>query len=135
MESALTSLLLDTHVVLWWSTSELDNLSPRARAVIENADELAVASISWFELAWLAQHDRIASTVPLRTWLETMAVQVRTVSLTPAIVATATELPDSFPGDPMDRIIYATAIERGWSLVTKDERIRRHPNPRPMTLW
>lgn len=27
----------------------------------DEADELAVAAITWFELAWLARHGRIAS--------------------------------------------------------------------------
>jgi PIN domain nuclease of toxin-antitoxin system len=32
-------------------------------------------------------------------------------------------------------LIYATAIERGWELVTKDHRLRRHRHPRPITVW
>lgn len=49
----------------------------------------------------------------------------------PAIAATAVGLPDTFPGDPADRLIYATAVERGWRLVTKDRRLRDHPTPGP----
>ncbi len=74
-------------------------------------------------------------TVPTRSWLEGLAGQVRTVGTTPAIAATAVSLPASFPGDPADRIIYATAIEHGWSLVTKDQRLRRHRHPRRLTIW
>ena len=100
-----------------------------------SADELAVASITWFELAWLAQHERIIVAIPIRSWLQELADQVRTVSTTPAIAATAVSLPNSFPGDPADRLIYATAIEQGWPLVTKDERLRGHRHPRRITVW
>jgi PIN domain nuclease of toxin-antitoxin system len=31
--------------------------------------------------------------------------------------------------------IYATAIEHGLRLVTKDQKLRRHRHPRPVTLW
>jgi PIN domain nuclease of toxin-antitoxin system len=102
---------------------------------VSEAEEVAVASISWFELAWLAHNERIMVTIPIRSWLEGLAEQVRTVSTTPAIAATAVSLPSSFPGDPADRLIFATAIERGWQLVTKDQRLRRHRHPRQLVVW
>ena len=34
-----------------------------------------------------------------------------------------------------DRLIYATAVEHGWQLVTKDNRLRRHRHPRSVTVW
>ena len=37
--------------------------------------------------------------------------------------------------EPADRIIYATAIEHGWRIVTKDRRMQQHRHPRPMTMW
>ncbi len=130
----MTTVLLDSHVVHWWS-AEPDRLSGPATRAIEGADELAVASISWFELAWLARHERIVLSVPLRAWLDGLAQQIRTVGTGPAIAATAVSLPSSFPGDPADRLIYATAVEHGWSLVTKDQRLGRHRHPRRVTVW
>jgi PIN domain nuclease of toxin-antitoxin system len=130
----VTTLLLDTHVVHWWS-AEPDRLSASAEAAVRSADALAVASITWFELAWLAGHGRIVLGIPVRRWLDGLAGEVRTVPTTPAIAATAVELPSSFPGDPADRIIYATAVEHGWQLVTKDTKLRDHRHPRPVTVW
>lgn len=130
----MTTLLLDSHVVHWWS-AEPGRLSATARRAVKGADELAVASISWFELAWLAAHERIVLTVPIRSWLEGLAAQVRTVPTTPAIAASAVSLPSTFPGDPADRLIYATAIEQGWPLVTKDTRLRAHKHPARITVW
>jgi PIN domain nuclease of toxin-antitoxin system len=130
----LTTVLLDTHVVQWWS-AEPEQLSRTAEAALNDADELAVAAISWFELSWLARHERIIVAIPIRSWLEQLAGQVRTIGITPAIADTAVSLPGSFPGDPADRLIYATAVEHGWRLITKDRRLRAHRHPRPVTLW
>jgi PIN domain nuclease of toxin-antitoxin system len=126
--------LLDTHVVHWWS-AEPNRVSRAATAALSEADELAVSAISWFELAWLARHERILVTIPIRSWLERLASQVRTVGITPAIADAAVSLPSSFPDDPADRLIYATAIEHGWRLVTKDTALRSHRHPRPVALW
>lgn len=130
----MTTILLDTHILLWWD-SDSSRLSPRAAQVIEDADELAVASITWFELAWLAQRGRIEISVPIRSWLEDLSQHVRTISTSPAIAATAAALPRSFPNDPTDRIVYATALELGWQLVTKDERLLTHPNSLSIAIW
>jgi PIN domain nuclease of toxin-antitoxin system len=130
----VTTVLLDTHVIQWWS-AEPDRLSPAAARALSEADELAVSDISWFELAWLARHDRIVVTIPIRSWLEQLATQLRTMAVTPAIADAAVSLAASFPGDPADRLIYATAIEHGWRLVTKDNRLRAHRHPRPIAIW
>lgn len=130
----MSTLLLDTHVLHWWS-AEPEKVSKTAAAAMSEADELAVAAITWFELAWLARHERIAVTVPIRSWLERLSTDLRTVSVSPAIADTAVTLPSSFPGDPADRLIYATAIEQGWRLVTKDRRLRDHRHARAIALW
>ncbi len=134
MGPAVTTVLLDSHVVHWWS-AEPDRLSAAATRAIEQAEELAVASISWFELAWLAGHERIMLTMPLRSWLDGLSQQLRTVETTPAIAAAAVSLPRSFPGDPADRLIFATAVDKGWPLITKDQRMRRHRHPRRPAVW
>ena len=130
----MTPVLLDSHIVHWWS-AEPDRLSPAAVDALDAADELAVASISWLELAWLAAQRRIALTIPIAAWLEGLSGQIRSVGTTPAIAVTAVSLPSSLPGDPVDRLIYATAIECGWLLVTKDARLRDHRFLRAITIW
>jgi PIN domain nuclease of toxin-antitoxin system len=130
----VTTVLLDTHVVQWWS-AEPDRLSRAATEALAGADQLAVSAISWFELAWLAAHERIIVTIPVRSWLEQLADGLQTLGVTPAIAATAVSLPSSFPGDPADRLVYATAVEHGCRLVTKDHRLRRHRHPKPVTVW
>lgn len=130
----MTTVVLDSHVVHWWS-AEPDRISGAAAKALSEADELAVAAISWFELAWLAKHERIVVAIPIRSWLEQLAAEVCTLPITPAIAGAAVSLPSSFPGDPADRLIYATAIEHGSRLITKDRKLRAHRHPRPLALW
>ena len=32
-------------------------------------------------------------------------------------------------------IIYATAIEHGWSLITKDRKLLEHRHPKRIAIW
>lgn len=130
----MSAVVLDSHVLHWW-TVDSARVSRRAAAAITGADELHVSDITWWELAWLATHERIVVTLPIASWLRQLAAQVRTVPITPAIAVAGASLPSSFPGDPADRLIYATALESGLQLVTKDERLRAYRAPRAVTLW
>jgi len=122
----VSTVLLDSHALHWWS-AEPERLSPVAASAVDGADELAVADIT--------HHDRVRLTVPVASWLSTLSRQVRTVCVTPAIAAAAVAMSGTFPGDPADRLIYATAVEYGWQLVTKDQRLRRHRHPAAPTVW
>jgi PIN domain nuclease of toxin-antitoxin system len=130
----VSAVLLDTHVVHWWS-AEPERVSATARDALDRADELVVAAISWYELASLAEHERITVRVPVASWLQGLAAQLRTIPISPAIAHTAVSLPSAFPGDPADRLIYATAVENDLRLVSKDRAIRDHPHPQPVAVW
>lgn len=130
----MTTVILDTHVIHWW-TADPQRVSEAATDAIEAADELAVTDVSWWELAWLAGHGRIDVATPIGSWLRNLASNVRTIPVSPGIALTAARLPRSFPSDLLDRLIYATAIETGSRLVTKDERLRAHRHPTPITVW
>ncbi len=128
------TLLLDTHALLWLD-AEPERLSRVATEAVNEAAELAVASVTWYELARLAEKGRVLTSAPIRTWLADLSREIHSVGVTPGIAATAVALHPSFPGDPIDRIIYATAIEHGWQLVTKDRQMHDYPQPRPVTIW
>ena len=130
----MTVVLLDTHVLLWWSSSPT-RLSRAAARTIQAAEELAVADMTWYELAWMARSDRIAIPGSVGDWLGRLSEQVRTVPITPEIADSVASMPSSFPNDPADRIIVATAIEHRWKLVSKDERLREHPLTKGIVVW
>ncbi|HET7028150.1 MAG TPA: type II toxin-antitoxin system VapC family toxin [Candidatus Limnocylindrales bacterium] len=120
------SALLDTHVVLWWLAGG-ERLSGPARTAISAAAQLFVSAISFWEVATLERRGRIVLDRPVRRWVADLLVDPR-VELAPLAAETAiwagSELGDEFPGDPADRLIYATARSLHVPLVSKDERVR-----------
>lgn len=128
----MTTILLDTHAVQWWS-AEPDRLSSPARAAIDQADELAVSAMTWFELAWLATRGRIAVSSTVSGWLRTLSARFSTFPITAELAAVAAALPAAIPSDPADRLIYATAVQHKLRLVTKDRALRAHGPA--VTIW
>jgi len=127
-------VLADTHSYHWWLT-EPERLSPSAGQALGAADEIVVAGITWYELARLATRGRVAFVGSLASWLQRIASEVRTIGLTPAIAVSAASLPDTFPSDAADRIIFATAMEHGWPLVSKDASMRAHAHLVSGVIW
>ena len=125
---------LDTHTWVWWIDGD-PRLSDVARGAIESDVEVAVSAISVWELATLERLGRLRLLPDLRTWVR-RALAHRDVSkhdVTSEIALAAGSLLPAFPGDPADRIIYATALTNGATLVSADRRLARHDPER--VVW
>lgn len=118
-------ILLDTHAWVWWVTGS-PRLSKRARAAIDDAPRVGVSAITCFEVAQLAARGRLVLDRDVALWLEqSLALPgFELVPLTPAIAARACALGLDFHKDPHDRMIVATALVLGASLVTADQEIQ-----------
>jgi PIN domain nuclease of toxin-antitoxin system len=120
-------ILLDTHALLWMA-SDPKRLSKRAHEAIHTARQgpgIAVATITLWEIAWLAHHRRIVVIGSVESFVRETVARVILRPATPEIAALAVRLPDPFPKDPSDRLIAATAMVEGAPLVTADMRIRQ----------
>ena len=121
-------ILLDTHVVLWLK-SDSARLSRRAKAAIEDArkeaDGLAISGITLLELATLAKKGRIQLSISLESMLQEIEAQFVALPISARACARTLQLPASYPEDPADRIIGATALVEGLTLITADQEIRR----------
>ncbi|MBI4701404.1 MAG: type II toxin-antitoxin system VapC family toxin [Deltaproteobacteria bacterium] len=130
-------MLLDTHAWLWlWTQPE--RLSRRAAAAIRGAlrgGGIGVASISLWEVAMLIAAGKVRPYEPAERWIARLVRETGVVvrELTPAVATLATQFPASFPRDPADRIIAATARDAGTALVTADSRIAESPLVR--AIW
>jgi len=130
----MKTLVLDTHVLLWHA-SESENLSEAARKAMASADELAVSAISAWEIGMLISKGRLSLSYDVSAWigLAGRLPKIRWIDIGPELAVLSTRLPGTFHGDPTDRLITATAISLGATLVTADDRIRKHKHVR--TLW
>jgi PIN domain nuclease of toxin-antitoxin system len=121
------NVLLDTHVLLWWQAGA-GRLSGAAQVAIDNAEVLFVSPMSFWELATLRRLGRITLDRELGLWVHDVLAQPRisVAALTPEAAAWAGDLLDTFPGDPFDRLLYATGRDLRVPIVSKDERLRAY---------
>jgi len=120
-------ILLDTHVVIWLAFQP-DKLSKRAKEVIRAArlqGGLAIAGITLLELAWLAENRRVETTLSVESFVRQCASKMTVLPITPEIAARAVSFPESYPKDPQDRLIGATALVEGIQLVSHDRLIKK----------
>ena len=129
-------ILLDTHVVLWLTTDPA-KLSGKARSAIEDArrneDGLAISDITLLELATLASKGRIRLGISLESFLQEVEGRFVVLAISGRACARAVGLPTAYPKDLADRIIGATALVEGLSLVSADREIRR--SKVVQTIW
>jgi PIN domain nuclease of toxin-antitoxin system len=130
------SVLLDTHVWVWWLTGHSPLAVSERRALDEAAArrELCLAAISMWEVQVLHAKGRLELPLPFAEWLvrATDETIIRTLPLDRDVVIAVDALPASFHGDPADRIIVATARAHALHLATHDSAIRRS---RAVRLW
>jgi PIN domain nuclease of toxin-antitoxin system len=117
-------ILLDTHAVLWLRAGDV-RLGNASREEIQRAweeDELAVSSISFWEMAMLREKGRINYPEDVGLWWREQLMQgLVEIPVDGEIGIRACGLED-FHADPADSIIVATALG-GHRLVTSDERV------------
>src|SRR5437870_13874242 len=120
-------ILLDTHVLVWMA-SEPKQLSRRARDAIREARErtgVAIATITLWELAWLAENRGIQISASVESFVRETVARVILKAMTLEIAALAVRLRRACPKAPADRLITSAAMTEGAPLVTADARIRQ----------
>jgi PIN domain nuclease of toxin-antitoxin system len=119
------TLLLDTHALIWWHAGG-GRLSETARRAIDDADSILVSPITCWETATLHRLGRVVLDREPLVWVGDLFRESRIVvaPLSPEAATWAGLLGEAFPGDPIDRLLYATARDRRVPLVSKDERLR-----------
>lgn len=119
-------IVLDTHVLLWMVDAP-KRLSEAALGALGLEEEVAVSTVSAQEIAYLEQRGKIRLDRPVGDWIRDALQEHEIESIAPDLnVAIRAGLldADDFPGDPADRTIYATAVQRGARLVSADRRLR-----------
>ena len=121
-------ILVDTHVVAWLAFDQA-RLSRDARAAIDDAresgDGLAISDITLLELMTLSGKGRLLLNISLESFLHEVEARFVVLPISGRACVKALALPTTYPRDPADRIIGATALVEGLSLLTADREIRR----------
>ena len=129
-------ILIDTHVVVWLAFDE-SRLSRNARAAVKDARQkgegLAISGITLLELATLVGKQRLKLAISLEAFLREVEARFVVVPISGRACAGMLELPATYPNDPADRMIGATALVEGLRLLTADKEIRRSRALR--TIW
>ncbi|MEI6720574.1 MAG: type II toxin-antitoxin system VapC family toxin [Betaproteobacteria bacterium] len=130
------SVVLDTHIWIWWLTgdkalSEAERDALDAEATSKGCN---LPAISLWEAQMLHAKGRLRLPLPFDAWLA-QAADPRILTVLPVdvkVVSALNRLPPSFHGDPADRMIVATAKAHSLPLATRDASIRRS---RVAKLW
>lgn len=129
-------ILLDTHVVIWLALDP-GRISSKASATIDEARQsgsgLGISDMTLLEVAQLAHRGRIAFPAGVETFLSEVEQRFAVLPVTARISVQAFSLPASYPNDPGDRAIGATAIVQGLRLITADDQIRK--SRAVLTVW
>lgn len=132
-------IVLDTHALIWWVNGD-GQLSRSARTAVEaeQATEtgvILVSAISAWEVGMLVARERLAMTMSVDDWLDTVESidGLRFVPVDNRIGVESTRLPGAFHKDPADRMIVALARHLNAPLVTADDKIRAYKHVR--TIW
>ena len=131
-------ILLDTHAWVWWMSDPSRLPEVAQRAIQDSLDAGAavhVSVISTWEVAMLVARGRLELTMGLDGWigLAESAPEIAFVAVDNRIALRAVRLEGFAHRDPADRLIVATALEVGATLVTADARLRAYE---PLsTIW
>ena len=129
-------ILVDTHVVVWLAFGQ-EQISRRARTAIDrarnNADGLAISGITLMELATLVSKGCVRLDISLESFVQEVELRFVVLPINARVCARAVTLPESYPKDPADRIIGATALVEGLTLLTADRKIQQSKTV--LTIW
>lgn len=127
----LEKLTLDTHVLIWYM--EGIKLNSRQVELIDkarNENALFVSAISIWEISMLASKGKLACSVSLSEWINSILSipGLNIIDLSIAVLVESCNLPNYEHRDPADRLIIASTRSINSHLMTFDQKIIDYAN-------
>lgn len=118
------AFLLDTNAWLWLF-SEPERIRSAVRDTLRDEGTVYLSPMSIIEVAQKAAKGRLELLPTVEQWVRDSIPdgRIKLLPISVEIALRAYEWPDDFHGDPADRIIAATSVVHGLTLVTSDEKL------------
>lgn len=120
----MTSLLVDTHVAIWWLAGDVQ-LSESTRELIADADDVRLSVVSLWEV--VIKVGKGGLEMP-SGYVDALLDDFDSLDLRLDHVLEARLLPPVHR-DPFDRMLVAQAMVERLTIVTRDPHIPRYPVP------
>ncbi len=117
------TLLLDTHVVLWWLVDD-GRLSPELGDRLDHGPDVHLSPVTVWEVGIKQAKGALAGPKDLQEKIQ--AAGFREVPVLSRHALRATRLPPVHR-DPFDRMLVAQALCEGLTLVSADATVARYP--------
>jgi PIN domain nuclease of toxin-antitoxin system len=119
-------LLLDTHVLLWYTTNDPQLSKVAESAIVDSANDVFMSPASYWEIAIKVSIGKLVLHQPYEDFVDACINRYGFVILPvePRHTARVAALP--FPPnhkDPFDRLIIAQALVEGMSVVSADSKL------------
>ena len=123
-------IFLDTHVVIWLYSGQLELFNPKVLKLI-NTEQVCISHIVKLEIQYLYEIKRVKfeSGLIIDTLIDEIGLKFSDNNFD-SIVRQALQL--SFTRDPYDRIIVADASINNSKLISKDRNLKKHYKN---TIW
>lgn len=123
-------VVFDTHVFIWhmFADPQLPIKFRKNIDRLQNTHPILVSPMTFWEISLLSEKGRISLDMDCLDWVEQALCDpgFQLAPFTPQIAVLSSRLPGTVHGDPVDRILIATAFECHAVLVTCDEKILKY---------
>jgi PIN domain nuclease of toxin-antitoxin system len=116
------SLLLDTHVILWWLTDDL-TLSDEVKTRLDDEPDVYVSPASLWEVTIKQSIGKLSEPIDVAEEIRDSGFRELPITFHHAIAAGRLPL---IHHDPFDRMLVAQAQCQGLTLVSRDPHIQRY---------
>ncbi|GAA4417889.1 type II toxin-antitoxin system VapC family toxin [Nibrella viscosa] len=131
------SYLLDTHTLIWAVTDPRKLSKPVIRILEDTNQEVWVSAISFWEISLKhsIQKLHLEGLVPEDFTKAAIDTGFQLLDLDGATAVSYHKLSANYHRDPFDRMLIWQALQTGYTLISKDETIKKYTSEGLNVIW